>query len=108
MRRMLLVLAAAAGVALLTADSAKAQTFVPARPGGFSVGLSYTTPGYGYQPSYYGGYPGAYRGHYDVHPGHFHGYRYVPPHVDYHHRGHSHAVDPYTGQVSPFRHRHRH
>jgi hypothetical protein len=105
MRRMLLVLALAAGAALAWPETANAQHFHPRHRGGWSAGYGYGVPGYGY--GYYGS-PWRYRGHYDYHPGHFHRYGYVPPHIDYHHRGHSHAVDPWTGLVSPYRHRHRH
>ena len=112
MRRTLLATALAVGAFVAFPDDAKAQFGPVYRPSpGWSVNFNYATPGYGlglgYQPSYYGGY-GWGRGHYDYQPGHFHGYRYIPPHVDYHHRGHYHAVDPFTGQISPYRHRHRH
>ena len=104
MRRMLLVAAAVVGAALFAPDAANAQ-FGP-RYGGWSGGFGYS-PGFGYGSSFYGGSPW-YRGHYDFRPGPFHGYRYVPPHIDYHIGRWSYAVDPWTGFVSPFPHRHRH
>ena len=110
MRRILFAAALAVGAFLAVPADAKAQFGPVHRPGGgWSANFSYVTPGYGYgyRPSYYG-YPGWSRGLFDFQPGHFHGYRYVPPHIDYHHRGHYHAVDPFTGRVSPFPHRHRH
>jgi hypothetical protein len=109
-RTLFLAFAIAVGM-MAWPDDAKAQGFgrvyVAPSYGGWSVGYGYT-PGFAYQPQIYSGYWGWNRGHYDYQPGHFHRYGYVPPHVDYHHRGHYHAVNPYTGAISPFPHRHRH
>src|SRR5688572_2733696 len=101
MRRILLVGAAVIGGALAAPDGAQAQHFGHRHGPGWSGGFGHVTPGYGFghRSSFYGGYPGWHRGHFDYHPGHFHGFRYIPPHIDYHHRGHSHAVDPWTGAV---------
>jgi hypothetical protein len=107
MRRSLFVAVAVACGLLFLPDAGQAQGHGHRHHGhNHSRGWS---AGFGYVPSYsYGGYWGPNRGHYDYHPGHYHGWRYVPPHIDYHHRGHSHAVDPYTGAISPYPHRHWH
>lgn len=114
MRRILLAAALAAGALLAAPADAKAQFgrvyTAPSYGGGWSGGFSYVSPGfgYGYRPSWYGGYQGPHIGYFVDQPGHFHGRRYIPPHTDYYHRGHYHAVDPFTGRISPFPHRHRH
>ena len=110
MRRILLATALAVGAALAVPADAKAQFGPVYRPApSWSVNFNYVSPGYGYgyRPSWYGGNYGPGIGYFVDRPGHFHGRRYIPPHTDYYHRGHYHAVDPWTGRISPYPHRHR-
>ena len=113
MRRILFATALAVGAFLAVPADAKAQFGHVHRPaGGWSVNFNYVSPAYGfgysYRPSWHGGYYGPGIGYFVEQPGHFHGRRYIPAHTDYYHRGHYHAVDPFTGRISPFPHRHRH
>ena len=84
--------------------------------GGYGVpgGPSYGSPGGGYgSPGWYGntgngngygrGHVDFVPGHYDAHRGHF---DYVPPHYDYHQGRQRYEINPWTGGISPFRHRH--
>ena len=109
MRRILLATALVVGAFLAVPADANAQFGHRHRPNpGWSASFNSVSPGYGYRPSWYGGQYGPGIGYFVDQPPHFHGRRYIPPHTDYYHRGHYHAVDPFTGRISPFPHRHRH
>jgi hypothetical protein len=111
MRRILLATSLAVCAALAMPADAKAQFGPVYRPApGWSVSVNYVSPGYGYgyRPYEYSGLYGPGISYFVDQSGHFHGYRYIPPHTDYYHRGYYHAVNPYTGRISPYPHQHRH